>query len=125
MHRVIISCYFALTTLSTVGYGDYFPISNFERVFAILIMLFGVAFFSFIMGNLIYILEEIQNITNFEKKTGSEDKSGALYNWLVLLERFNNNNPLSGELNNQINANFIYYWANDRLSYINSDNNNL
>jgi hypothetical protein len=88
-------------------------------------MLFGVAFFSFIMGNLIYILEEIQNITNFEKKTGSEDKSGALYNWLVLLERFNNNNPLSGELNNQINANFIYYWANDRLSYINSDNNNL
>jgi hypothetical protein len=25
--KLIISCYFALTTLSTVGYGDYYPIS--------------------------------------------------------------------------------------------------
>ena len=27
-HKLIISCYFALTTLSTVGYGDYYPVSN-------------------------------------------------------------------------------------------------
>ena len=52
----MVSCYFALTTLSTVGYGDYFPISNEERLFAILIMLGGVAFFSYIMGSFIEIL---------------------------------------------------------------------
>lgn len=25
--KLIISCYFALTTLSTVGYGDFYPVS--------------------------------------------------------------------------------------------------
>ena len=29
-HRLIICCYYALTMLSTVGYGDYYPISNLE-----------------------------------------------------------------------------------------------
>lgn len=54
--KVIVSCYFALTTLSTVGYGDYYPISNLERIIAIFIMLCGVAFFSYIMGSFIAII---------------------------------------------------------------------
>ena len=62
--RLIISCYYALTTLSTVGYGDYFPISNKERLVAIFVMLMGVAFFSYIMGNFIEI------ISNYDKKMG-------------------------------------------------------
>ena len=83
--RVIVSCYFALTTLSTVGYGDFYPVSNMERVLAVVIMLGGVAFFSYIMGNFIEI------ISNYEKKMGVVDKSGDLHNWLVLLTRFTNN----------------------------------
>ena len=54
-HSKGVEC-FALTTLSTVGYGDYVPISNFERVVAAIIMLCGVAFFSYIMSNFIEIL---------------------------------------------------------------------
>jgi len=84
-HKLIISCYFALTTLSTVGYGDYYPVSNIERIIAVLIMLGGVAFFSYIMGNFIEI------ISNYEKKMGVVDKSGDLHNWLLLLTRFTNN----------------------------------
>jgi hypothetical protein len=57
-HKLVISCYFALTTLSTVGYGDFHPISNLERVVAVFIMLIGVAFFSYIMSSFI---EFIQN----------------------------------------------------------------
>lgn len=56
--KLVISCYFALTTLSTVGYGDYHPISNLERIIAVFIMLVGVAFFSYNMGSFI---EFIQN----------------------------------------------------------------
>lgn len=42
--------YFAITTLSTIGYGDFHPVSIMERVVALAILLFGVSVFSFIMG---------------------------------------------------------------------------
>lgn len=55
-YKFITSCYFSITTLSTVGYGDLFPISNAEKIVGILIMLAGVGFFSFIMGSFIEII---------------------------------------------------------------------
>ena len=48
--------YFAITTLSTIGYGDFHPVSTEERMMASLILMFGVAVFSFIMGQFIEIL---------------------------------------------------------------------
>lgn len=101
-HRLIVSCYYALATLSTVGYGDYHPISDTERIVAVIIMLGGVAFFSYIMGNFIDI------ITSYEKKMGVVDKSGDLHNWLILLTRFTNNQPLPKALTTQIESNFSY-----------------
>jgi hypothetical protein len=114
--KLIISSYFALTTLSTVGYGDYYPVSNIERIIAVLIMLGGVAFFSFIMSNFIEI------ISNYEKKMGAIDKSGDLHNWLILLTRFTNGHPyLLKPLTTQIENNFNYFWAHDRLQCLNSE----
>ena len=113
-HRLIVSCYYALTTLSTVGYGDYYPISNSERIVAVLIMLGGVAFFSYIMGNFIEI------ISNYEKKMGIEDKSGDLHNWLLQLTRFSNNSSLPKSLTLQIEDDFSHYWLEDRVSNLNN-----
>lgn len=48
--RLIICCYFVMTTLSTVGYGDYTPLSYLEKILAILIMVMGICLFSYIMG---------------------------------------------------------------------------
>jgi hypothetical protein len=48
--------YYAFTSLSTVGFGDYHPRSDMERLFCALILLFGVAIFSYIMGIFISIL---------------------------------------------------------------------
>lgn len=90
--KLIVSCYFALTTLATVGYGDYYPISNLERIIAVFIMLCGVAFFSYIMGSFIEI------ISNYEKKMGVIDKGTDLHNWMTLLTRFTNNKPLPKSL---------------------------
>ena len=82
-------------------------------------MLGGVAFFSYIMGNFIEI------ITNYEKKMGVVDKSGNLHNWFVLLTRFTNNQPLPKSLSLQIEQNFSYYWAQDRLTCLNTDDHYL
>ena len=40
-----------MTTLTTVGYGDLTPKTEFEKIIGILIMIIGIAFFSYIMGN--------------------------------------------------------------------------
>jgi potassium voltage-gated channel Eag-related subfamily H protein 8 len=80
--------------LSTVGYGDFHPISEMEMAFGILIMLCGVAFFSFIMGSFIEI------ISNYDKKMGTVDKGTELHNWMTLLSRFTNNKPLPKKLIN-------------------------
>jgi hypothetical protein len=49
----LVTTYFAFTSLSTVGFGDFHPRSNYERLFCALILLFGVALFSMIMGDFI------------------------------------------------------------------------
>ena len=52
----IVATYFAFTSLSTVGFGDYYPVSDMERLVGAFVLLFGVAIFSYIMGNFINIL---------------------------------------------------------------------
>ena len=74
--------YFVLTTLSTVGYGDYFPVSTTEMIVTSIVMLGGVAFFSYIMSNFIEIL------SSYDAKMGTIDKSDDLINWIISLERF-------------------------------------
>jgi hypothetical protein len=59
-------------------------------------MLFGVAFFAFVMGNFIEI------ISNYEEKMGQIDMSGQLNNWLHILTRFNNNQPVRQKLRYEI-----------------------
>jgi hypothetical protein len=51
--------YFAFTSLSTVGFGDFNPRSNVERLFTSVVLLLGVSVFSYIMGNFIEIIDDI------------------------------------------------------------------
>lgn len=57
--QAIVGMYYSFTSLTTVGFGDFSPRSEFERIFCSGILLFGVAIFSYIMGNFIEILEQI------------------------------------------------------------------
>ena len=51
--NMISVLYFSFTSLSTVGFGDFNPKSNIERFVVAFILLFGVAIFSYVMGNFI------------------------------------------------------------------------
>lgn len=66
--RMIICCYFVLTTLSTVGYGDISPQTNSEKIIGISLMILGIAFFSYIMGNFNDVL------VNYDNKMGFIDR---------------------------------------------------
>lgn len=60
---MILVVYWAFTTLSSLGYGDYYPRNNDERVVAIFVFLFGVALFTFIMNDLMEILMQYQRVS--------------------------------------------------------------
>ena len=114
-YQMITSCYFSITTLSTVGYGDLSPKSNEEMILGIFIMLGGVAFFSYIMGSFIEI------ISTFNQNLGNEEQTFDLHNWMTLLTRFRDK-PLPNSLYRQINQHFKQYWGQNRLSQVQKDN---
>jgi len=119
IRRLIICCYFALTTLATVGYGDFTPQSNVERILGILIMILGIALFSYIMGNFNDVL------SNYDKQMGIVDKSSDLQTWITSLTKFTNNQPLPRDLVQKIDEHFKFFWKNDRLSSLTPDDKYL
>jgi len=103
-----IACtYYSITTLSTVGFGDYNPKSNFERLVCSVIMLFGVSIFSYIMGNFLIVSEKFKD---FNK---SLDEGEILDKFFLTLRKFNRNEPLNLEFQKEIERYFSYRWEND------------
>ena len=107
--------YFSFTTLTTVGYGDFHPVSNTEILVWSIVLLFGVTVFSFIMGNFIEML------MNFKIVTAENEDHANLSKWFGLLARFNKGRPLPREMSTKIEAYFDYFWADDRNYAIKSE----
>ena len=80
--QFIISCYWSITTLSVVGYGDLFPKNTVEMLLGTFILLGGVAFFSFIMSSVVDMIESTS--TNVETAFSKE----ALNQWILSLQRW-------------------------------------
>lgn len=114
--RFITSCYYIITTLAVIGYGDLYPETNVERIFCMAIMIFGVAFFAFIMGQFISF------VTSLDDLSAATDESTDLHQWLKLLSRFAQQKSLSLQLRKDIDDHFKHYWANDRMVQVNGDN---
>ena len=60
--QIISLSYYALTTLSTIGYGDFLPKSVDEKLTMGLCLLFGVTIFSLIMNKLMDVLKDYKEI---------------------------------------------------------------
>lgn len=101
VYNLILICYFALTTLSTVGYGDFSPISISEKLITIVIQLAGVAVFSYAMGMLTAMLEG-----------GQGKNQERLEKWQEGLRRFPGIIPKS--LDMMCDEMLQFVWQNDR-----------
>lgn len=75
--------YFMMTSLSTVGFGDYYPKNDAERIFISFILLAGVTVFSFIMMKL------SDMIINFTVMTGENMDNSEIEDFFTLLKKFN------------------------------------
>lgn len=108
--KFVACIYFILTTLSTVGYGDYYPVSILEKIIGSLIMFCGVTFFSLLM-------EEFKGIILDWKGDYISDNERNLNKWMLLLRRFNyKGKPLKKDLREDLEKHFKYFWDNNRTS---------
>jgi len=62
MNQYLISYYFIVSTMTTVGYGDMYGSTGLERVFCWFLMLTGVFIFSMVTGSLASIMQSQDNI---------------------------------------------------------------
>lgn len=106
--RAVIMTYYAFTTLSTVGLGDYHPKSDFERLLISLVLIFGVAIFSYIMGSFVAILIKMKTIN------AAYNDGDQLSKFFGLIHYFNKGKNIDKELRQRVEAYFDYRWINDR-----------
>ena len=100
--------YFAFTSLSTVGFGDYHPRSDLERIVGALVLLFGVAIFSYIMGKFV---EMVNQIREFRRELDDSDELNRFFGVIV---QFNNNKQINLQLKRNIEDFFHFKWNNDK-----------
>ena len=54
--HIIAVMYYAFTTMSTVGFGDFHPVNDFERILCLMILIFGNATFTIVIGGIIEMI---------------------------------------------------------------------
>ena len=76
------------TSLSTVGFGDYNPRSNHERLLCIVILLFGVSIFSYVMSAFMEIVDQYSIV---QKELEEYDNLMVFFS---MFEKFNGGKPI-------------------------------
>ena len=114
--KLIISCYFVLTALTTVGFGDINAQNDREKIFGIVIMLVGVAVFSYVMS------EFSDQINIYNQTFGDVDKGSLLQNWLHLLQKYSKGKKFDKKLIFDIEQHFQFFWKNHRMLGVEKNN---
>ncbi|GAB4818637.1 hypothetical protein N2152v2_005683 [Parachlorella kessleri] len=95
--RYLISVYFCMTTMTTIGYGDITPYTNWEMLVALLYMLIGVGYFAFLIS---VVAEVLSN----------DAASEALKNKMVALDRWMTGRELPRRLQQHLRSYFLHKW---------------
>lgn len=96
------------TSLSTVGFGDYNPRSNNERLVCLAVLLFGVSIFSYVMSNFIEIVDQYSMV---QKELEDYDNLVVFFS---MFRKYNGGKPIKQSLVDKIEKFFDYRWKNDR-----------
>lgn len=108
MKELQIYIYFAFTTMSTIGFGDFSPRSNEERMVGSFLLLLGVAIFSYILGILLTLIMDFKALVEPQ----ADDAQLAMF--FTAFQKFNNKRPLSLELQNTMRNHFLRRWELDK-----------
>ena len=105
LHKVILLVYFALTTLSSVGFGDFHPKSDLGRMVFCIIMVVGVLIFGIIMGELLSISEQFGELDKVL------EEGDALNSFFRMIKQYNYGYDMDLDKQRKIEKYFDYYWS--------------
>jgi len=94
----VSALYWTTTTLTTVGYGDIVPHTNIEKLYAVFVMILGVGFYGYLIGNVVSVITK--------RDPAHEKFINNLENLSALLKYRN----LPKELTGRIRQYFLYMW---------------
>jgi len=94
--RYVAAFYWALVTMSTIGYGDVTPTTTAERCFGVVAMFAGTSIFAYVVGSVCTI------VGNMDKR------SNEFYELIDSLNAFMTENKFDQELRQRLRAFFRY-----------------
>lgn len=91
--KYLTSLYWVSSTLTTVGYGDIVPVTNLEKSMALLLMWFGVGFYSYVIGSVSNIMAAVDTEGNrkMAKIQALHELASAIKLPSVLVEKVTDN----------------------------------
>ena len=101
--------------MSTVGFGDFYPKSDGERIIGALIILFGVALFSIIISEFLDMITRIQSILS--QQTDDE----LLEKFFVMIKSFNDQKMLNQSIIDEITTFMKFKWGNDKNNFLETE----
>lgn len=115
--RTAKGTYYMLTTITTIGFGDFNPKSNSERIVMCGVFILGVALFNLSISQFTESLEQIKEI---EAENEEEERLSMFFN---MIQIFNRGKRMDIKQRESIERFFKFYWKYDKLNSFKGDAN--
>ena len=114
-HVYMTSLYFIITSFATVGFGDIKGDTDLEYFISMIMMITGIGFFAYIMGNLNNILQSFSS----DGSQGSQEEN--LDQFLIQLDRSYKDKNLDSDLYSKIKYFFQHVGSRNVISIKRTD----
>jgi Ion channel len=94
------------TTLTTLGYGDYYGTTTMEYIFTMFVEFLGVFVFAYMMGNINILVEKLDD-DHLEYLQIENEK---LDQWLIMVTRANDSRRFSEYFVDELRHRLNIYW---------------
>lgn len=75
--------YFSMTTVAKIGYGDFYPLSDVEKILTMIILLVSMVFFSYVLEQFINILQKDPSPSAVIQIVDVTQERLRLQSWLI------------------------------------------